>query len=264
MSTLLLRERPRPGLLRLTLNRPDALNSLSPALLDALIEAFASASRDPDLRVVTLRGAGARAFSAGYDVSELTDEGGIDADGLAENDRRITLAARAIEACPRPVIAAIRGHCIGAGLEIALACDLRIAAADARFRLPPARIGWVYTMEGLGRLVAAIGPAAAKRLTLTAESWDADRAANAGLIDPPIAVSAFDAAVEALEDEVAKGAPIALAGVKQAIETLSKPDRPNARWASHLDWRDLACGSDDFAEARRAIAEKRPPVFRGR
>ena len=188
------------AVMRIVIARPEQRNSLTPGLLRALARVFAEA--EEGVRAAVLSGAGGRAFSAGFDTASLTAEGGIGADGFGANDRDLAAAFAAIEAAPFPVIAAIEGHCIGAGLELALSCDLRIAAEGARFRFPPARIGWTYSAEGLGRLIAAVGPARARRMAYLAETIAAEDAEAWGLVD---ALTAPDALLDQVEAWLARG-----------------------------------------------------------
>lgn len=251
------------GVAHLTIDRPATRNNLTVGLVDALGSAIASMARDGGVRVAVIRGAGEAAFSSGFDISAIDKAGKVGPDGFFENDGRLDAAFREIERAPFPVIAAIRGHCIGGGLELAMACDLRVASADARFRMPPAMLGWVYSIGGLRRFTQAIGPARARLMFLTNETLDAERAERWGLVHECVPAEAWEARVEALVARIRDAAPIALHGIKQAIAALAKGAVSEGDFAEHLALRDRAIASRDLAEGRQAFLERRPPRFEG-
>lgn len=166
------------GTLRwLTIDNPARKNALSVTMLESLREALHEAQRSTTVRAVAIRGAGGAAFCAGFDLTALRS--GVDADQI---DATMGAAYDAIASCGLPVIAVIDGWCIGAGLELALTCDLRVCTPASRFRLPAGQLGITYPERGLARCVAAVGRAQALRIALLSESFDADEAARMGFV----------------------------------------------------------------------------------
>ena len=247
------------------IDRPATRNNLTLALVDALGAAVRGLRGDAGLRAIVLRGAGGRAFSAGFDIGAISRTAAVADDGSVDADRRLDAAFRALEEAPVPVIAAIEGHCIGGGFELALACDLRIVTRDARFRMPPAQLGWVYGLPNLARFVAAVGPGRARQLFLAAEAIGADTALDWGIAHEVVDDGeALTARVAALAGRISGLAPIALAGLKQGIGALAEAQVTPAALAGHADHRRRAFASDDLAEGRAAFLERREPRFTGR
>lgn len=244
------------------LNRPAALNALTVEALAGLERCVEEVEGDPSLRVLVVTGSGEKAFCVGADLKALAAEYGGDTPP-AELTAAIHGAFGRLEACPRPVVAAIRGYCLGGGLELALAADLRVAAEDARFGLPEARIGSIPGGGGTQRLPRLIGLARAKELMLTGEQIDAAEAHRIGLVNRVFpATSLVDDAV-ALAAAMARLAPLALQRIKEAAN--GSVDLPleqglELERACH----DSLWTSEDRREGIRAFLEKRDPVFRGR
>lgn len=243
----------------LVLNRPERRNALNSAMWAAIPPLMTALAEHPDVRVIVIRGAGAEAFAAGADISEF-GETRNDSFAAAEYERINGAAFAAIRGCARPVIAMVQGFCIGGGLAIALAADLRVADASGLFALPPARLGLAYPQDGLRDLVAAIGPAAAKDMILTARRLKAEEAFRIGLIDRVAGNIEDD--IKALAAEIAEGAPLTISHAKRAIDLISA--RPG-----HVDEEEVkglaarCFNSADYAEGRAAFAEKRKPKFTG-
>ena len=244
----------------LVLNRPERRNALNSAMWAAIPALMKALGEHPDVRVIVIRGAGAQAFAAGADISEF----GVTRNDAAAAARYEALngeAFAAIRAASKPVIAMIQGFCIGGGLAIALACDLRIADGSAVFSLPPARLGLAYPMDGLRDLVATVGAPAAKDMIFTARKLTAGEALDAGLINR----LADDLAAEtrALCSGIAEGAPLTILHARRAIDFIS--GRPGHEDDADVAWHAARCfASADYAEGRSAFAEKRKPVFKGR
>jgi enoyl-CoA hydratase/carnithine racemase len=211
----LLREWGAHDILTLTIDRPDRRNALDPELLTALAEAL----RDHGERasVVILRGAGTEAFSSGYDLSRLT--GTVDD---LEADRYIGEAVTALRACPAPVIARLQGHCHGAAVELALSCDLRIAADDLRLSVPAVSLGVVYRFQFLARLVQMCGLARASDLLLAMPELDAEHAAAWGLVTEVLPGSEIDNRVQALAGNLAASPGNAVQGTKASLDLLAR------------------------------------------
>ena len=243
----------------LTLDNPDRRNALTPALLEALAEAYRPGAHGA-ARVFALRGEGHRAFCAGYDLESLAAVG-----GGALPDDLIQEVYAAIEAHPLPTVACVEGAAFGAGFELALACDVRVAAASARFCLPPARLGVVYAPEGLSRLAALVGAGQARRLALTGCVVDGAEAARVGLVEQlvPNGGDAWEAAL-GVAGIIAAGAPLAVSGMKQVFAALGRGPLSAEASARLRALRREAFNSEDVREGRAAFLEKRPPVFKGR
>lgn len=211
----MLREWGAHDVLTLTINRPDRRNALDPELLTGLADAL----RDDGERasVVILRGAGTEAFSSGYDLARLT--GTVDD---LEADRYIGEAATALRACPAPVIARLQGHCHGAAVELAMSCDLRIAADDLRLSVPAVSLGVVYRFQFVAHLVQICGIARASDLLLAMPELDAEHAAAWGLVTEVSPGSEIDNRVHALAEKLAASPRTAVRGTKASLDLLAR------------------------------------------
>jgi enoyl-CoA hydratase/carnithine racemase len=218
-----------------------------------------SLNEDPGVRVIVIRGAGSEAFAAGADISEFAATRN-DSAAAAHYERLNGEAFAAIRSSARPVVAMVQGFCIGGGLALALAADLRIADRSAVFSLPPARLGLAYPLDGLSDLVSAVGAPAAKEMIFTARKLTAEDAFRIGLIDR--LASDIETEARALAAEIAAGAPLAITHAKKAIDFLAK--RPGHEDDAEVAWLAARCfDSEDYAEGRTAFMEKRRPLFRG-
>lgn len=251
-------EEPAPGVALLTISNPDKRNALDRTLCEALRFALERL----DARCVVLTGEG-RAFCAGYDIEELLSEGYDDG---AEAHHPFPGALTAIEAYPYPVLAALNGATIGGGLELAIACDLRIAADTVQLGMPPAKLGVVYGIAGLNRFLTTIGAARTRELFLTGRRIDAATAERWGLVNEVVEAEALPAAALALAQEIAGNAPLSLRGNKAGIRALvARAGALEAATAAVLEAeRRAAFESEDLREGLRAFGEKRAPEWRGR
>jgi enoyl-CoA hydratase/carnithine racemase len=251
-------EEPAPGVARLTISNPEKRGALDRALLEALMAALERL----DARCVVLTGEG-RAFCAGYDIGELMREGYDDG---AEAAHPYPAALAAIEAYPSPVLAALNGATIGGGLELAIACDLRIAADTVQLGMPPAKLGVVYATAGLNRFLTTIGGARTRELFLTGRRIDAATAERWGLVNEVVEAEALPAAALTLATEIAGNAPLSLRGNKAGIrELVAAAGALDPATDATLDAdRRTAFESEDLREGLRAFGEKRAPVWRGR
>ena len=235
-------------------------NALDEAILDDLVSLL-EGPRTAGARVVLLAGARGPPFSAGLD---LRDRGAGEPPAFVqERARRLGPAARAIAAAPVPVIGVLNGAAFGGALELAIACDWRIARRGARLGMPAARLGVVYAADGLRRFVAAMGPARTRRLFLTGTPVDADEALRMGLVDEVVEEDTLWEAARAAAADVARAAPLAVAGTRAVVRAIEDGAAPEAVDATADGWRARAFGSEDLREGLRAFRERRPPEFRG-
>lgn len=246
------------GVRQLTLAHPERRNALDDGLLEALAAAVADGA---GVRAWLVCGAGERIFSSGYDLSSLSPV----APGAPLPDERIGEVFDALVNHPAPSVALVTGPAFGAGCELALACDFRVGDAHAVFCMPPARLGVVYALKGMARLVDRIGVGRARFMFLTGRRCGADEALRMGLLDvlEPTAAEARDDAV-ALCRELAQAAPLAVAGMRRGFALLAKGGGSADERAEYDALRRVSFNSDDAVEGRAAILDKRAPRFEGR
>ena len=261
MAGELLLDRPADGVLRLTISNPAKRNALDHAILDAI----AAALRDlGDARTVLLTGANGM-FSSGYDIGDIPD------DVFAEEAERLVAhpfgaAIEGLQACEIPTVAALPGHTIGGGLELALACDLRVAADGILLGMPPAKLGLVYSHTGLRRFLEAIGAPRTRELFLTARNIDARTALSWGLVNEVVGAADLDDAALDLAEDIAANAPLSVRGNKRAIRALLAAEGPLDPEVERelVELREASFHSDDLREGVRAFGEKRPARWKGR
>jgi enoyl-CoA hydratase/carnithine racemase len=223
-------------------------------------------SDDVNVRSIALAGAGDEAFAAGADISEFAANRD-DAEAARRYDAMTLDSFAALQGCGKPVLAVIDGYCIGGGLALALACDVRIASDRAIFALPPARLGLAYPLAGLTQLLAAVSPASAKELLFTARRIDAAEARRIGLVQAAVAPQALMAEAQSSLAMIEANAPKSIAAAKGMVNALSgvlAGVLPAATADQLAALADACFASDDYKEGRRAFLEKRPPKFTGR
>ena len=242
----------------LVLERPAKLNALTLHMLDRL-RAHAEALRADPPRVVVIRGGGERAFSVGADVSEWAAMTPPQAMWASE---RGAAAFDALQALPCPVIAAVHGHCLGGGLELALACDLRVATSDARLGFPEVTLGNATGWGGAARLLALVGVGHAKQLMLTGQTLDADEAHRLGIVGRVVAPDDLHEAVAETAELVAGNAPIAVSTIKRALDALAAP--PRAAALVEALGAGTHAGTEDASAGKAAFWTKTQPEFAGR
>jgi enoyl-CoA hydratase/carnithine racemase len=248
------------GIVRLTLNRPERRNALTPELIEALHGALEEIEADASIRAVVVSGAGS-AFCAGFDIARIESPGSPG--GGAERDLVERLCARLRE-IPPPVVAKVNGDASGAGCDLAVSCDVRFAATTARMAMPPARLGFLYSWQGTGRLVASIGPAAAKELLFSGELIDAERALAIGLVNRVYPPERLDDETQRYVEAVAANAPLAVAASKLLVNLLTAATPSDETLSRMEEAGRLVWESDDSEEGPRAFRERRPPRFVGR
>ncbi len=246
----------------LIFSNPRRMNALTLAMWKSIGAAIAELDSNPDVRVIILRGAGDQAFVAGADISEFADVR-QDAESSRHYEEANAGGYRAIRGCSKPTIAMVAGPCLGGGVGIALACDLRIAAANSIFGIPAARLGLGYPPDCMVDLVSTIGASAAKDLFFTARRVQADEALRMGLVSQVVPVDELSARVRTLAQSIASNAPMTIRAAKAAIDRLAHDPSPESL-VKAAALTDACYESIDYAEGRTAFLEKRPPVFIGR
>ena len=255
-QTLLLER--QGSVVRLKLNRPDKRNAQSLEMWRELRAVGLSLEDDPEVRVVVVSGEGP-SFSAGIDLTVLLGQASGSAKEPLPDVAEVQLAFTWLRDARFATIAMVHGHALGAGMQLALACDLRIAADDAVFGLPEVNFGILPDLGGCAWLPELVGPAKAKELIFTGERFDADTALRLGIVNQVTTRALLEAVTTALADRVAKQAPLAIAATKRAIRAGESSTEAGLR-AAALEVRKLLA-SNDFKEATRAAAERRLPSF---
>lgn len=244
----------------LRLDNQEKLNAVSLSMWQDLSAGLAGFANNDIVRVVVVSGTGGKAFCSGGDISEFESRrSGANAVSYGEIGKA---ALSSLKGFPKPTIASIEGYCLGGGMALALSCDVRIAADTAQLGIPAARRGQSYEYANVKLLVDLVGPSKAKLLLFTARRFDAEQALRMGLVDEVVTGSALVSHVEQLADTIAGNAPLSIAAIKFAVDTVMAD--PNERDLQACAAQAKAClASEDYAEATRSFMEKRSPIFKG-
>lgn len=247
------------GIRRITVDRAAKLNALNSATLEALHRAFDEASRDPAVSVVVLTGAGSKAFVAGADIAEMTALRPTQARDFSHRGQRLM---RAIETLDKPVIAMVNGFALGGGLELAMACHLRIAADTARFGQPEIGLGLIPGFGGTQRLLRLAGRSATLELCLLGAPIDAARALQLGVVNRVVPAAELEAETLAMATQLASAAPLALRGIIDAVNVGGECAIDEGLQYETVQF-GLMFSTDDMREGTAAFLERRKPKFLG-
>jgi enoyl-CoA hydratase/carnithine racemase len=243
-------------------NQPGKRNAINGAMWRGIPPAMAQFDADPEVRCVAFRGAGSEAFSAGADISEF-EKKRAETDAVGEYDDLLDRVLHAIQGSLKPSVAMIHGYCLGGGVEIALACDLRYCAASAQFGVPAAKLGLAYNVEGHKRLLETVGHAWAREIMFLGRRYKADQALAMGLVHKVLPDAELEPFVAEVLQTLSDNAPLSIANTKTILEEYVKssgtPDAARMRAAI-----ERCARSEDYREGRRAFMEKRKPRFRGK
>ncbi|WP_160153432.1 enoyl-CoA hydratase/isomerase family protein [Microbulbifer sp. ALW1] len=246
------------GVATLVIDNPGRRNAIDAAMWRQLDKVLAELAEDSDVRVLVLRGAGERAFSTGADISELA-ELVAHPEQLAENNRLIQQAQARLESFPRPTIALIHGACVGGGCGLALACDYRLAADNARFGITPARLGLLYSERDTRRLHRLVGPAHCREILFGGDLFDGARAMQIGMLNQLLPTSELQTACDTLAGKLASASRYALHGIKATLASIEGYGAHTPEQLQQLF--DGAFTAEDCREGAAAFLEKRAAKF---
>jgi enoyl-CoA hydratase len=242
-------------------NNPARHNAVSMSMWESIPGVLETFEKDPEIRVVVLKGAGEKSFISGADISEFKEKRGSKEATDAYNAAG-DAANRALQEFSKPLIAMIRGYCIGGGCGVALSCDIRIAADDSVYSIPAGRLGLGYRYEGIRRLIDVVGPAFATEIFFTARKFNGQEALAMGLINRLVTVDELEKYTRNYAAMIADNAPLTLKAVKRSvIERFKDAEERDLKLCKELV--DACFASRDYEEGRTAFMEKRRPVFKG-
>ncbi len=243
-------------------NNPERRNALSLEMWEAIAAILDSFQRDDSVRVVVMKGTGDKAFVSGADISQFEDQR-KNAEQAERYSAMSSGARQKLAGLDKPLIAMIRGYCLGGGLSVAMSADIRIASKDAQLGIPAARLGIAYGYESLEQLVNLVGPSFAKEILFSARRFSADEALRIGLVNRVVPVDELERTVCELADTIASNAPLSVKATKMTVAQVLK-DPANRDLKSVEQIVKTCFDSQDYAEGRQAFLEKRKPQFTGR
>jgi enoyl-CoA hydratase len=251
----------RDGVLHITIDNPARLNAFTAAMWTALPQLIKAAETNDAVRVIVLKGAGDKAFSAGADISEF--ENNRTAESASAYDHSNNIAFDTLAHSAKPTIAMINGFCLGGGLEVALCCDMRVASSVSQFSVPAAKLGIGYNPRWLRPMLGVVSAAHAKELLFTGRRFSASEAVAMGLVNRVVQPHELENATLAIASEIAGNAPLSILAAKRCVDALS--ENPGLTDLAGLDALVDACfASADYVEGRRAFMAKRKPAFKGK
>jgi enoyl-CoA hydratase len=261
MTDRLLAEK-KDGIGWITFNNPARHNAVSFEMWQALPVVLADFVQDPAVRVIVLKGAGEKAFVAGADISQFKEKRSGE-EAVQAYNAASDLASKTLQECTKPTIAMIRGYCIGGGTAIAVNCDMRIAAEDARFGVPAGKLGLGYRFTGIKRLADVVGPAFTAEIFFTARQFNAQEALQMNLVNRVVPAAELEKYVTDYASTIAGNAPLTIAAVKRSlIEYLKDPAKRDIDAVQKMV--ETCFKSEDYKEGQTAFMEKRKPVFKGK
>jgi enoyl-CoA hydratase/carnithine racemase len=261
----LLLTRRRKNICTLTINRPEKHNYLTSELLQEMAHVVTELGRDPEIRVLVIRGEGDASFSAGYDISAIPAIKDHHSKTPIHNISPLEKALQSIRRFPYPVIAMINGHAFGGGCELAVACDIRIGRDGITMGMPPAKLGIVYPPSGFRRFLNVLGFAKTLEIFLTGRQYDSRSCLSMGLLNELVDPEVLKDVTDHMAREISENAPLALRGTKQALYKMAENRTLNRTEESELAILFAeSLASEDLREGRRAFMEKRKPRFTGR
>ena len=259
MSSLIVEKRDAVGWI--VFNQPAKRNAINAAMWRGIPRAMAQFDADPEVRCVAFRGAGTEAFASGADISEF-EKIRAQKSSVAEYDGLLDQVLHSIQDSRKPSVAMVYGFCMGGGLEVALACDLRYCGRSAQFGIPAAKLGLAYNVEGHKRLIETVGHACAREIMFLGRRYNAEDAFAMGLVNQVFHDAELESAVGGIIAQLCENAPLSIANSKTIIEEYVKasgaPDEANMTAAI-----ERCAKSADYHEGRRAFMEKRKPAFKG-